>query len=118
MLLKYEHGNDSKQFYETNGYYVDSSFFQIFTYPFTYGNALTSLNEPNGIVLSEEVAHKMFGSENPLGKSINVGLPFGNFNYTVKGVFKDASLKSHIPAHFFLSMGNGDIGNWVAQQTN
>ncbi|MEO8416154.1 MAG: ABC transporter permease [Ginsengibacter sp.] len=118
LLLKYEHGNESKQFYETNGYYIDSTFFQIFTCPFTYGNALTSLAEPNSLVLSEEVAQKMFGGESPLGKSIKVGLPFGNFNYTVRGVFKDASLKSHIPAHFFLSMRNGDIGNWVDQQTD
>ena len=118
MLLKYEHDNDSKQFYETNGYYVDSTFFQIFTYDFKYGNALTSLNEPNSVVISEEVAQKMFGNENPVGKPINIGMPYGTFNYTVKGVFKDASVKSHIPAHFFLSMRNGDIGTWVEQQTN
>jgi putative ABC transport system permease protein len=118
MLLKYEHGNNSKQFYETNGYYVDSTFFQIFTYDFKYGNALTALNEPNSVVISEEVAQKMFGNENPVGKPINIGMPYGTFNYTVNGVFKDASLKSHIPAHFFLSMRNGDIGTWVEQQAN
>jgi putative ABC transport system permease protein len=118
MLLKYQHGGDSKQFYETNGYYIDSTFFQIFTYDFKYGNALTALNEPNSVVISEEVAEKMFGNENPVGKPISIGLPFGNFNYSVTGVFKDASLKSHIPAHFFLSMRNGDIGNWVDGQTN
>lgn len=118
MLLKYDHGNDPKEFYETNGYYVDSTFFQIFTYTFKYGKAATSLKEPNSIVISEEVAQKMFGNENPVGKSINIGMPFGDFNYTVMGVFMDASIKSHIPAHFFLSMRNGDIGNWVNQQTN
>src|ERR1019366_1994140 len=118
MLLKYEHDNNSKQFYETNGYYVDSTFFQIFTYNFKHGNALTSLNEPNSVVISESVAQKMFGNENPVGKPINLGMPYGTFNYTVKGVLKDVSIKSHIPAHFFLSMRNGDIGNWVEQQTN
>ena len=118
MILKYEHGSDNRQFYETNGYYVDSNFFQIFTYSLKYGNALTSLNEPNSIVISKEVSQKMFGNQNPLGKSINIRMPFGNFNYKVSGVFKDVSLKSHIPAHFFLSMRNGDIGTWVDQQTN
>ncbi len=118
MLLKYEHGKDLKQFYETNGYYVDSTFFQIFTYSFKYGSALNSLSQPNSIVISDEVAQKMFGHENPLGKSIKVGLYFGNFNYTVTGVFNAASVKSHIPAHFFLSMRNGDLGTWVDQQTN
>jgi putative ABC transport system permease protein len=118
MLLKYEHGNDIKQFYETNGYYVDSTFFQIFTYPFTYGNATNSLKEPNSIVISDAVAQKLFGSENPVGKSINIGLPFGNFNYAVTGVFDNSSIKSHIPANFFLSMRNGDLGTWVDEQTD
>jgi putative ABC transport system permease protein len=118
MLLKYEHGGDNKFFYEANGYYVDSTFFQVFTYDFIYGNALTSLNEPNSMVISKEIAQKMFGNENPVNKSVIIGLPYGNFNYTVKGVFKDANIKSHIPAHFFLSMRNGDIGTWVENQTN
>jgi putative ABC transport system permease protein len=118
MLLKYGQGKESKQFYETNGYYVDSTFFRIFTYEFKHGNVATALNEPNSIVISEEVAQKIFGNENPLGKTINIGIPYGNFNYTVKGVFKDAGIKSHIPAHFFLSMRNGDVGTWVDLQTN
>ena len=118
MLLKYEQGEKNKQFYETNGYYVDSTFFRIFTYDFKYGNILTALNDPNSVVLSEDVANKMFGNENPVGKAIDIGMPYGNFKYTVKGVFKDAEVKSHIPAHFFLSMRNGDVGTWVENQTN
>jgi len=118
MLLKYQHGNESKQFYETNGYYVDSTFFQVFTYNFKYGNVNTALNVPNSIILSEEVAGKLFGNENPVGKSVNIGMPYGNFDYTVTGVFKTANVKSHIPAHFLLSMRNGDVGTWVEQQTN
>ncbi len=118
MLLKYEHGNEKKIFYESNGYYVDSTFFQIFSYDFIFGNALTSLNEPNSIVISKQIANKIFGNENPVNKSITVGLPYGDFIYTVKGVFDDSKMKSHIPAHFFLSMRNGDIGTWVENQTN
>ena len=118
MLLKYEHGNDIKQFYETNGYYVDSTFFQIFTYPFIYGDASNALKEPNSIVISDAVAQKLFGSENPVGKSINIGLSFGNFNYKVTGVFDNSFIKSHIPVNFLLSMRNGDLGTWVDAQTN
>ncbi len=118
MLLKYEHGNDKKSFYESNGYYVDSTFFQIFTYDFIFGNSQTALNEPNSIVISNQIARKIFGNENPVNKSITVGLPYGDFIYTVKGVFDDSKIKSHIPAHFFLSMKNGDVGTWVQIQTN
>ena len=118
MLLKYEQPASNKEFYETNGYYVDSTFFQIFTYEFLFGNPLTALNEPNSLVISEEIARKMFGNENPLNKSITIGLPYGNFIIPVKGVFNDSEIKSHIPAHFFLSMRNGDVGTWVQNQTN
>jgi len=118
MLLKYEHGKEKKIFYETNGYYVDSTFFQIFSYDFIFGHALTSLNEPNSIVISEQISRKIFGNENPVNKSITIGLPYGDFSYTVKGVFDDSKIKSHIPAHFFLSMRNGDVGTWVEIQSN
>ncbi|CAG5005459.1 hypothetical protein DYBT9275_03585 [Dyadobacter sp. CECT 9275] len=115
MLLKYEPGE--KQFYETNGYYADSSIFQVLTYDFKYGDPLKSLHEPNTLVLSETLSAKLFGKQNPLGKVISIGLPFGNFNYTVSGVFRD-NQKSHINAHFFLSMRNGDLGGWVDSQGN
>jgi putative ABC transport system permease protein len=118
MLLKHEHAGNQNSFYETNGYYVDSNFFQIFTYNFISGNGLSALKEPNSLVISKEIATKLFGNEDPLNKTIVVGLPYGNFNYTVKGVFDNSHVKSHIPAHFFLSMHNGDVGTWVINQTN
>ena len=116
MLLKNE--ENKKQFFETNGYYVDTTFFRIFTYQFKFGDKLTALNEPNSIVISEHLADKFFGNENPVDKTLKVGLTFGEFSYTVKGVLRDSEEKSHIPANFFLSMKNGDIGGWVDMQTN
>jgi putative ABC transport system permease protein len=118
MLLKVENGKEIKQFYEPNGYYVDSTFLRLFTYDFKYGNAATALDVPNSVVISEEVAGKLFGNDNPVGKPITIGIPYGDFTYTVKGVFRTAGVKSHIPAHLLLSMRNGDIGGWAAQQTN
>lgn len=116
FLLKDE--SSQKQFYETNGYYVDSTFFRIFTYDFQFGDKRTALNEPNSIIISDQIALKMFGDSNPVDKIISVGLPFGTNNYTVKAVFKTREIKSHIPAHFFLSMNNNDVGQWVKSQTN
>ena len=117
MLLKYESGSEKKQFFESNGYYVDSTFFQLFTYDFIYGNAATALNEPNSLVISEEISHKFFGKINPVGKPLLINTPFGEFNYTVKAVFDGSKYKSHIPASYFLSMHNNDMWNWVQQQT-
>lgn len=116
MLLKDE--QSKKQFFETNGYYVDTTFFKIFTYDFKYGDINKALNEPNAIVISEQVAVKFFGDENPVDRVLKVGLSFGDFNYTVKGVFRNTGNKSHIPASLHLSMNNGDIGGWVKMQTS
>ncbi len=115
MLLKYE--QNQKQFFETNAYYVDSTFFDLFSYDFKFGDIHTALNGPNTIVISEEFATKFFGNENPIDNVLKIGLPFGEFNYTIKGVFKNAGNKSHIPANLFLSMVNEDVGGWVKSQT-
>jgi putative ABC transport system permease protein len=115
MLLRDE--DTQKQFFEINGFYVDSTFFNIFSYDLTYGDIHTALNGPNSIVISDNIAAKFFGDKNPIDHVLTVTLPFGAFSYTVKGVFKTKS-KSHIPANFFLSMNNGDVGGWVKNQTN
>jgi putative ABC transport system permease protein len=116
MLIKYNNGNDKKQFFETNGYYVDSNFFQLFTYNFINGNA-NALEEPNTMVISKEMSQKYFGNANPIGKTLLINTPFGEFNYTVKAEFDNSKYKSHIPANYFLSMHNNDMWNFVQQQT-
>jgi putative ABC transport system permease protein len=113
MLLKEE--KSQKQFFEINGFYVDSTFLQVFTYDLKFGD-INALNEPNTIILSEEIAAKFFGNENPVNQVLKITLPFGDFNYTVKGVFEKA--KSHIPANMLLSMNNGDVGGWVKNLHN
>lgn len=117
MLLTSQEKSGNKQFYEPNGFYADSTVFDIFSYEFKYGKAETALNKPNTLVISETLAAKMFGNENPVGKTIKVGLYFGDYNYMVSGVFKNGH-KSHINAHFLLSMQNTDLGPWISNQKN
>lgn len=117
MLLEDRNGKETTRFYETNGYYADSTLFDVFTYDFKYGNARNALNRPNTLVLSEQVAEKLFGNVDPVGKVIRVGLTFGDFDYTVTGVYRN-NRKSHIDARFLLSMQNGDMGGWVVSQNN
>ena len=118
MLVKYENGTERKQFFESNGYYVDSTFFEVLSYDFLYGNATTALNEPNSIVISRTLSNKFFGNENPVGRSFLINTPFGEFGYSIKAVFDDRKQKSHIPANYFLSMRNKDMWNWVTNQTS
>ena len=109
--------HETQQLPATNGYFVDSTFFQLFTYDFIHGDATTALNAPNTMVISEKIAQQLFGTKNPVGQSIKVGMRFGDQDYTIKGVFNSRN-KSHIPANLFLSMNNNITGPMVAGLTS
>ena len=118
MLLKSELNGELKQFYETKGYYADSTFFDMFDFEFVAGNPETALNAPNSLVLSASLARKFFGDSDPVNQPLTIGLPFGEFEYTITGIFEDGKSKSHIDANYFLSMENNDIGNAVKRMNN
>jgi len=81
-LVLFELGD--KHIYEANGAYVDSNFFSIFDIDFVRGNAGTSLNSPTHIVINEELAQRYFGTDDALGKTIEVD----NEPFSVAGVVK------------------------------
>ena len=69
--------------YESSGYFVDSTFFEVFPLSFKYGAASHTLDDPSSIVISDEMAHRFFGEENPVGKQILMN----KVPVQVKGVF-------------------------------
>lgn len=64
----FEAGN--KQFYEESGYLADPTFFEVFPLEMKYGKNSKLLDDRSSIVLSQEMAQKLFGNENPLGKTL------------------------------------------------
>lgn len=58
------------QLYEEKGFYVDSTFFRVLDIPFKYGSSQNALNDPGSIVLSEDMAKRFFGNEDPVGKQL------------------------------------------------
>ena len=98
-LIKYE----AVQFYESDGLIADSTFFDVFTYSFSEGNPRTALKEGNSVVITYNLARKLFGDESALNKVINInqGGPSGDFKIT--GVVSDDQPASHIKANFFVS---------------
>jgi putative ABC transport system permease protein len=79
--------------YEDNIYLADPSIFDVFTYNFIQGNPKTCLNNPQSIVLTEPLAKKYFGSEDPLGKTLQVDIQ--NI-LEVTGVIKVPPQNSHL----------------------
>jgi len=88
-LLRY----GEKAFYENNIRAVDPSFFQMFSFPVIKGDKNTFLDSPYFLVITEDIATKYFGDEDPLGKVI---LLDNQHEFTVSGVVKNVPHNSTI----------------------
>ncbi|HEX8332207.1 MAG TPA: ABC transporter permease [Segetibacter sp.] len=112
-LIKYtDASGNSNSFYETRGYLADSSFFRIVTFFFKEGNAQTALIEPNTVVVSDELAQKMFGKESAINKVIRINSGTnGDTTFRITGVFQPSTTPSHIDAQFIMSFKGGRMNN-------
>src|SRR6476469_6602360 len=118
-LLQYQSGKETKSLYETKGFFADPTFFRLFTYKFKEGNSHTALNEPNSIVLSEEIAKKLFGNEPALNKVIHINSNTnGEYDFKITGVFKSIATPSHIDARLIMSIKGGSISEWINSMGN
>lgn len=79
--------------------YTDQSFFQIFSVHILKG--ANRLDRADSVMLSSSLAEKIFGKEDPLGKTIKVN---NDKTYTVSGVYKDIPANSHFNFDLLLSM--------------
>ncbi len=65
--------------------HTEPSFFDIFDVDFVYGNKETALSDMNSIILTEEIAQKIFGERNPVGEPVTV---YHKNDLTVSAVIK------------------------------
>ncbi len=86
--------NGDKHF-SIQGDFVDTGFFSVFNFPLQKGNPATAINSINSIVLTKQLAEKLFGDQDPLGKSVRIDS--GDY-VTVTGVLKD--LPANTDFHF------------------
>lgn len=71
---------------------VDSNFLEIFDYKILKGNAEAALLQPNDIVITESIAKKYFGTENPMGKVMK--LDNDRKPFVVRAVLQDIPSQS------------------------
>ncbi len=74
------------QRFEEECYYVDPNYFKVFDFPLAQGNNNQPFENKNSVVLSKDMAYKLFGNSSPIGQEIRV-----NFSqiYTVSGVMEE-----------------------------
>lgn len=92
--------------HENKAFYADSSLFSVFSFQLLKGDANLVLRRPESVVISETMAHKYFGQENPIGKALHLNSDWQGGDYIVEGVFADIPANSHIHFDFVFSIQN------------
>jgi len=109
-LVKYQ----DKIFYENNGFAVDQEILHIFTIPFLKGNPSKALVRPRTLVVTERMAAKYFGNDDPLGKTLKLN----NRDYEITGVVANPPANTHWKYNFIISFKTlekwSGLYNWYA----
>ena len=100
-----------RSFHEEKVYWTEGSLFDVFTVPLLKGNPDNALDGVDKVVISESIARKYFGEEDPIGKVLKAD---NTWDFTVTGIMEDFPVNSHFKSGFFLSFGNelGFMDNW------
>ncbi len=89
--------------YENRVIFGDSTFFDVFNFPFLAGDASTALKHTNSVVITESMAKKYFPGEDALGKVLKFN---GRQDVEVTGVLKDLPSATHIQFDFLVPMAS------------
>ncbi len=89
-----------KKYYEDTRIFCDPELFQILTIPFLQGDPKTAFDRPYAMVLSDRMAKKYFGQQEPLGQTITLNTR----DYEVTGVVANAPHNTHFKYDCFVSM--------------
>jgi putative ABC transport system permease protein len=108
---------NDKVFSEEKFYWADSSYFKVFSVEFIKGDPKTALVNPESVVITERMANKYFGNEDPMGKLLNSD---NRRDYKVTGIVKEYPHSSHFHFDFLASMSSYQLGNdqWLNNNFN
>jgi putative ABC transport system permease protein len=101
-ILSYE----DRHFYEYNVAYADSALLSMFDFPLFRGDPATALRDVNSVIITQPMAEKYFGNENPLGKSLILD---NRVPLTVTGVFEEIPNNTHLNFDFIISFDTFDV---------
>lgn len=108
QLINYE----QQGFYTEHFAYAEPSLFEVFDFKLVDGDVEKALTEPNTVVFTESMAQRTFGTDNPIGKRIDIGNQTG---LEVVGVMADVNQNSHLNFDVVVSMQQADTTSGFAQ---
>jgi putative ABC transport system permease protein len=100
---------NENHFLEDNFFLIDSSFWDVFSFPLLKGDPQTALNDPWSVVITEKAAQKYFSNKDPLGKTL---IYENKYNFQVTGILKDIPDNSHFKSDIFASIKCADDLYW------
>ncbi len=92
-----------RKFEENRIFYADSTFLDVFSFPLVNGDARTALQRPDGILITEDMAKKYFGNQNPIGKVLRKN---SNSDVVVTGVLANIPSNSHLQFDFIIPLSS------------
>ncbi|MDO6431828.1 ABC transporter permease [Flavitalea sp. BT771] len=91
---------EEKIFNEKDLYYADENLFGIFDVTLLKGNPRTALTDPYSVILTEDIAKRYFGNDDPINKVIRLN---NQYNFKVTGIFKPFPDAAHLHPRMMLS---------------
>ncbi len=85
---------------------VDPNFLEVFTFPLLFGNPESALTNPNSVVITTAMAEKYFGTDQVLGRQLQLGEVGQQKSYVITGVTDAVPSNSHIQYDMLLSMSS------------
>jgi putative ABC transport system permease protein len=106
---------DGKNVYEDKGGFADPEIFDIFSFEAVQSDPKVALEDLNTIVLTKSMAERYFGSENPIGKTVQLE---NQYDFMVGAVIEDVPENSTIRFDYlvrfdnFGRFDNVEMDNW------
>lgn len=105
------------RFFKSVNQFAGKDYFNMFTFPLLYGNPSEVLAHTNSVVISEEMAQKLFKTTDAVGKTLEWLHDEYGGSYTVSGVFKKLPKNSSAQFDAVFNMEvfiaqNEDLSDW------
>ena len=105
---------EEKIYYERLFMYADQELFDVLTIPLIWGNSKEVLTRPQTLVISERMARKYFGHDNPVGDTLEINQQ----EFEITGVAVDHPENTHLKYDLIASMetlaGWNEMTNWYS----
>jgi putative ABC transport system permease protein len=112
-------GKDSTFYEEPRFFFAEEDLFEVFTFDMIAGDPLTALRDPFSVVITDEMAERHFGTEDPMGKSLTIQTSSQKADMKVTGVIRPLPQNSHFHADYLGSfktyeaiVGDREMQSW------